>query len=204
MASELSTSRGQRMVIWIIAIVMMVGTLGSFFLFMLPAASTPVKTQAELDYAKQLEEYKKQQAEADRICPSTSVKPIAKVDPVPVPPELTATEQITEVRTEDVVVGDGAEVKAGDCVELFYHGVLASDAKAFQGGDNYATGEAYRSLTSGFVQGFSKGLVGMKVGGERKVFIPAAEGYGERSQGEIPANSDLIFAIKVVGIYVAQ
>lgn len=204
MASELSTSRSQRIIIWVIAIVMTVGTLGSFFLFMLPASTTPVKSQAELDYQKQLADYQKQQAEIEKKCPSTTTKPIAKVDPVPVPPEIAAVDAIPELRSEDVVVGDGAEVKAGDCVELFFHGVLAKDAKAFQGGDNYATGEAYRSLTTQFVPGFSEGLVGMKVGGERKVFIPAAKGYGSQAQGEIPANSDLIFAIKIVGIYTAQ
>lgn len=200
MASELSTTRSQRITIWVIAVVMIVGTLGSFFLFMLPAANTPVKSQAQLDYEKLVA----QQAELEKKCPSTTTKPIAKVDPAPVPPVMTAVESIPELRTEDVVVGDGAEVKSGDCVELFFHGVLAKDSKAFQGGDNYATGDAYRSLTTGFVPGFSEGLVGMKVGGERKVYIPAAKGYGSQAQGEIPANSDLIFAIKVTSIYVAQ
>ncbi len=204
MASEVSTTRSQRLGIWIIAFTMIVGTIGSFFIFMLPAAQTPVKSQAELDYDKQLAEYKKQQEEAEKRCPSPTTKPIAKVDPVPVPPEISAVESIAELRTDDAVAGDGAEVKSGDRVELFYHGVLAKDATAFQGGDNYATGEAYRSLTTGFVPGFSEGLVGMRVGGERIVYIPATKGYGSQAQGEIPANSDLIFAIKVTSIYVAQ
>ena len=96
-------------------------------------------------------------------------------------------------------VGDGAEVKSRRLRGAIFHGVLAKDAKAFPGGDNYATGEAYRSLTTQFVPGFSEGLVGMKVGGA-VVFIPAAKGCnGSQAQGEIPANSDLIFAIKIVG-----
>lgn len=197
MSSEVSTSSTQRVVIWVIAIVMAVGTLGSFFIFMLPGAQTPVKSQAQIDYEKQMAEYKKQM----EACPDTATKPTAKVDPAPTPPEIAPVESISELRTEDVTVGEGQEVKSGDCVELFFHGVLAKDAKAFQGGDNYATATPYRSLTSGFVPGFSKGLEGIKVGGERKIFIPAAQGYGGAAQGEIPANSDLIFAVKVTGIY---
>ncbi len=204
MASELSTTSTQRMIIWLIAIVMTVGTLGSFFLFMLPAANTPVKSQAQIDYEKQMAELQKQQDEANKKCPNVATKPIAKLDPVLVPPAMAPVESVPELKTEDVAVGDGAEVKAGDCVELFYHGVLAKDGKAFLGGDNYATGEAYRSLTTGFVPGFGEGLVGMKVGGERKVYIPAAKAYGDRAQGDIPANSDLIFAIKVTSIFTPQ
>ncbi len=204
MASELSTSRGQRMIIWVIAIVMIVGTLGSFFLFMLPAANKPVKSQAEIDYEKQIEEFKKQQAEVEKRCPTTATKPIAKADPLPVIPEITPVDSVAELRTEDVTVGEGQEVKAGDCIELFYHGVLAKDGKAFEGGDNYTTGEAYRSITTGFVPGFAQGVVGMKVGGERKIYIPAAMAYGDQAQGDIPASADLVFAVRVTGIYTNQ
>lgn len=199
--ADVSTTRSQRMIIWIIAAVMTVGTIGSFFIFMLPAANTPVKSQAQIDYEKQLADAQKAQAEAEKKCPSTSTKPLAKLDPSPTVPTINAVSSVPELKTEDVTVGDGAEVKSGDCVELFYHGVLAKDAKAFQGGDNYSDGTPYRALTTGFVPGFAKGLVGMKVGGERLVYIPSAQAYGSTGSGEIPANADLIFAIRVTGIY---
>lgn len=196
-----STTKTQRIIIWVIAIVMAVGTLGSFFIFLLPSSNVPVKTQAEKDYEKQLAEFQKEQA----ACPAGQVQD-KKVTPAPTPPEVTPTGDITELKTEDVTVGDGAAVKAGDCVELFYHGVLASDAKAFEGGDNYAEGIPYRSRTNGFVPGFATGLVGMKVGGERKIFIPSDQAYGENppTGSNIPANADLVFVVKVVGTFVKE
>ncbi len=199
--ADVSTTRSQRIIIWVIALVMAVGTIGSFFIFMLPSANTPVKTDTEKEYEKQLAEMQKEQ----EACPSGPVSD-KKVDPAPTLPEIAAVESVPELKTEDVTVGDGDEVKAGDCVELFYHGVLAKDAKAFQGGDNYAEAVPYRSRTTGFVPGFAEGLVGMKVGGERKIYIPAAKAYGENppAGGDIPANADLVFAVRVVGKFVKQ
>lgn len=199
--ADVSTTRSQRVIIWVIAIVMAVGTIGSFFIFMLPSANTPVKTDAEKEYERQLAEMQKEQ----ETCPSGPVND-KKLDPLPAVPEITAVESIPELKTEDVTVGEGEDVKAGDCVELLYHGVLAKDAKAFQGGDNYADGIPYRSRTNGFVPGFASGLVGMKVGGERKIYIPAAQAYGENppAGGDIPANADLVFAVRIVGKFVKQ
>jgi FKBP-type peptidyl-prolyl cis-trans isomerase len=194
-----STNKTQRTIIWIIAVVMAVGTLGSFFIFLLPSSNTPVKTQSEKDYEKQLAEFQKEQ----EACPAGQVND-KKITPAPAAPEITPAGDITELRTEDVTVGNGTEVKAGDCVEILYHGVLASDAKAFSGGDNYAEGVPYRARTTGYVPGFAEGLVGMKAGGERKVFIPSDKAYGANPPEGIPANADLVFAIRVVGVYVKQ
>lgn len=192
----MSTNTRQRAGIWIIAVVMAVGTLGSFFIFMLPSSNTPVKSAADKEYERQLAEYQKEQL----LCPTGEVKE-KKIDPLPVVPPLSPTGAITDVRTEDVTVGNGQVVKSGDCIELIYYGVLAKDAKAFSGADSYKDGIPYRSRTTSFVPGMAEGLIGMKVGGERKIFIPAAKAYGEQANGDIPANSDLIFVVRVEGIY---
>jgi len=127
-----------------------------------------------------------------------------KLNPAPTVPQNPTVEAITELKTEDITVGTGAEVKAGDCVDLFFHGTLAKDGKAFQGGSNYAEAIPYRSVTTGFVTGFGNGLVGMKAGGKRRIFIPAAQGYGDQASGEIPANADLIFTVRVIDIVPPQ
>ncbi|MEO5690667.1 MAG: FKBP-type peptidyl-prolyl cis-trans isomerase [Candidatus Saccharimonadales bacterium] len=196
-----STSKAQRMTIWVIAIVMAVGTLGSFFVFMLPSSSTPVQTTEQKDYERQLAEFQKEQ----EACPAGPVEE-KKISPAPTAPEIAAVADVPELRTEDVTVGEGEAVAAGDCVELLYHGVLAVDAKAFQGGDNYAEGVPYRSRTTGFVPGFAEGLVGIKVGGERKIYIPSDKAYAASPPegGDIPANADLVFAVRVIGKYVKQ
>lgn len=193
----MATKTSQRVGIWIIAIVMSVGTLGAFFLPMI-TNDNDAKQAAEIQ--KQLAEYEKQ----EKMCPSTDTKPTTAISPAPTPPEAPKADDVPELKTIDLTVGSGAEVKEGDCVEILFHGTLAKDGKAFQGGSNYAEGTPYRSVTTGFVPGFAKGLVGMKVGGERQVMIPSDQAYGAEAQGEIPANSDLVFTIKLVNIYTAQ
>lgn len=190
----MATRTSQRIGIWIIAIVMSVGTLGAFFapILMNANASKEAAEQQQL-----IDQYEKEMA----ACPSTETVPTKAISPAPVPPEAPALDDIPELKTVDVTVGDGAEVKAGDCVEILFHGTLAKDGKAFAGGDNYADGTPYRSPTTGFVPGFAEGLVGMKVGGERQILIPSDKAYGSQASGEIPADSDLVFAVRVVGIY---
>lgn len=147
--------------------------------------------QQQADLLKQLQE--QQQCTPGEVADK-------KVDPAPAVPSNPVRESIPELSTEDVTVGTGAEVKEGDCVLLFFHGTLAQNGTAFQGGSNYGGGVPYRSTTTGFVPGFANGVVGMNVGGERRIFIPAAQGYGDQASGEIPANSDLIFTVKIVEV----
>lgn len=190
----MATRTSQRIGIWIIAIVMSVGTLGAFFA---PILTNNNAAKEAAEQQKLIEEYQKQMA----VCPNVEEAPTAKVSPSPTPPQAPVLEDVPELKTVDITTGDGATVKPGDCVELFFHGTLAKDGKAFAGGDNYTSGVPYRSATTGFVTGFGEGLVGMKVGGERQIFIPSDKAYGAQANGEIPANSDLVFAVKLVGIY---
>ncbi len=189
----MATPASQRIGIWIIVVVIAIGTVGTYFALVL-GNNNDSKQQEE--YQKQLAEYQKEQAK----CPTGEVADL-KQDPAPTAPASPIYEDIPELKTEDISTGTGAEVKAGDCVVIFYHGTLANNGKAFEGGDNYSSGTPYRALTSGFVPGFAQGLVGMKEGGERRILIPSELGYKDQAQGEIPANSDLIFVVKLVSIY---
>jgi FKBP-type peptidyl-prolyl cis-trans isomerase len=149
---------------------------------------------------KQQESLNDLQSQVDNSQCSPGPADDKKVDPAPAIPANPELGAVSELRTEDLSAGTGREVKEGDCILLFFHGILAKDGKAFNGGSNYDGGIPYRSQTTGFIPGFSKGLNGMKAGGERRIFIPAAEGYGATAQGDIPANSDLIFTVKVVEV----
>lgn len=175
-----------------IVVIMAVGTIGAYFALAL-GNNNDAKQQEE--YQQQLAEYQKQQ----EGCASGDVDEL-RVDPAPVPPSSPTYEDIPELKTEDITVGEGEEVKSGDCVVIFYHGTLATNGTAFQGGDNYAGGVPYRAKTTGFVPGFATGLVGMKAGGERRILIPSDQAYGDQEQGDIPANSDLVFVVKLVEI----
>jgi FKBP-type peptidyl-prolyl cis-trans isomerase len=103
--------------------------------------------------------------------------------------------EITELRYEDSVVGDGDTVLAGDTVTIHYTGALASDGTIF---DSSIGGEPATFPLDNLIVGWQEGIPGMKVGGTRRLYIPAALGYGEAGSGSaIPPNSDLIFDIEL-------
>jgi peptidylprolyl isomerase len=100
----------------------------------------------------------------------------------------------------DLEPGQGEAVKAGDVVEVRYVGKLKADGKQFD--SNYGGKPPLRFEVGArtVVAGFDDGVLGMKPGGKRKLYIPAALGYGARATGSIPANSDLVFEVELIGI----
>lgn len=105
---------------------------------------------------------------------------------------------VTSLETTDLTPGTGAEAKAGDCLVMKYYGTLASDGTFFDG--NFDKDQALQfTLGKGqVIQGWDQGLVGMKVGGTRRLVIPASLAYGSQSpSAAIPANSDLVFVVKL-------
>lgn len=112
---------------------------------------------------------------------------------------LDASGNIDTMIIDDVVVGEGDEVVAGDTVSVHYIGTL-QDGQQFD--NSYTKGTPF-SFTIGegrVIKGWEQGLVGMKVGGQRILVIPAELAYGANAIGPIPANSTLVFAIELIGI----
>jgi hypothetical protein len=103
------------------------------------------------------------------------------------------------VKIIDVALGSGTAAASGDKVSVFYTGWLAADGTQFD--SNRTSGTPLRSpLQSGsLIDGFVEGVIGMKPGGIRDVFIPAVKGYGAAgSPPKIPPNADLVFEIKLL------
>lgn len=120
----------------------------------------------------------------------------AKPIPVPDLPVVKKTELEGGLIVEDLKIGEGYEVKPGGAVVAFYHGTLKADGKKFDSA--YDRGEPAAFPLTGVIPGWQKGVPGMKVGGIRRLTIPAALGYGEQGAGaDIPPNSDLVFVIEV-------
>lgn len=95
----------------------------------------------------------------------------------------------------DVKVGDGTEAKAGDSVTVSYVGTL-------QDGSTFDQNKSF-NFTLGVgqvIQGWDKGILGMKVGGERKLVIPPGLAYGSQAVGSIPPNSTLLFDVKLLDV----
>ncbi|KAI1279139.1 hypothetical protein F5Y07DRAFT_397231 [Xylaria sp. FL0933] len=102
------------------------------------------------------------------------------------------------VTVDDRKLGTGRVVKKGNRVEVRYIGKLA-DGKVF---DSNKKGKpfSFKAGTGEVIKGWDIGVQGMSVGGERRLTIPAHLAYGSKAQPGIPANSQLIFDIKLLGI----
>merc|ERR1719500_1747098 len=100
------------------------------------------------------------------------------------------------IQIEDLHEGSGQEVKAGNTVGMFYSGRLASNNKKF---DSCLSGPPFKfKLGKGeVIKGWDLGVLGIKVGGKRRLTIPPKFAYGQNgAPPDIPPNSTLIFEIE--------
>jgi FKBP-type peptidyl-prolyl cis-trans isomerase len=102
----------------------------------------------------------------------------------------------TTLQIEDITVGTGATVVAGDTVTVRYVGTFL-DGRVFDPGTNPIT---FRVGASQVIPGFEQGMVGMKVGGKRRLTIPSALAYGAAGAGPIPPNTPIRFEVELVSI----
>lgn len=108
--------------------------------------------------------------------------------------------EITELKITDDVEGTGAEVTAGATVKAHYTGVVAESGEQFD--SSWERGEPSEFSLNQVIQGWSEGLVGMKVGGRRTLVIPAEMAYGDSPpQGSnIPPGAALVFTVDMAGV----
>lgn len=106
----------------------------------------------------------------------------------------------TELLIEDTVIGTGEEAKIGDTVEVHYTGTLEDGSKFDSSKDR---GQSF-SFTIGegrVIEGWEKGVPGMKIGGTRMLNIPSDMAYGENGiPGAIPGGATLIFEVELISI----
>ena len=97
----------------------------------------------------------------------------------------------------DLVVGTGATAVSGSSVTVTYTGWLYDTGKPNGKGTQFESGTIpFVVGGNGVIQGFSQGVLGMKVGGQRRVIIPPALAYGSQSpSASIPPNATLVFEI---------
>lgn len=101
---------------------------------------------------------------------------------------------------QDLVVGDGAEVSAGQVAEVHYTGWLVDGTKFDSSVDRGQT-FSFPVGAGMVIQGWDIGVAGMKVGGKRRLTIPAELGYGDRGAGGvIPPGATLVFEVELIGI----
>ncbi|HEU4966590.1 MAG TPA: FKBP-type peptidyl-prolyl cis-trans isomerase [Candidatus Saccharimonadales bacterium] len=112
---------------------------------------------------------------------------------------FTPVQNVPELQIIDIKEGTGETVPQGATITAHYTGALAASGVIFQSSHDF--GEAITFPLSGVIAGWTQGVPGMKVGGVRRLVIPAAQAYGAHSPSpSIPANSDLVFDIELVAI----
>ena len=105
----------------------------------------------------------------------------------------------TELVIEDLTVGDGVEAKTGDTVSAHYVGVAHSTGEEFDASWTRGAPLDFRLGVGQVIKGWDDGIVGMKVGGRRKLTIPADLAYGDRGAGgAIKPGETLIFVVDLV------
>ncbi|HEX8979821.1 MAG TPA: FKBP-type peptidyl-prolyl cis-trans isomerase [Parasulfuritortus sp.] len=107
---------------------------------------------------------------------------------------------MAELIIEEITVGEGDEAQAGQTVSVHYTGWLTDGTKFDSSKDrnepfDFPLGRGY------VIQGWDKGVAGMKVGGRRKLTIPPEMGYGARGAGGvIPPNATLVFEVELLAV----
>ncbi|MFC5723182.1 FKBP-type peptidyl-prolyl cis-trans isomerase [Streptomyces gamaensis] len=108
----------------------------------------------------------------------------------------------TDLEITEVWEGEGQVAKAGDFVQVHYVGVAFSTGEEFDASWNRNRPLEFQLGARQVIEGWDRGIQGMKVGGRRKLVIPAHLAYGERGAGGgvIAPGETLIFVCDLMGI----
>lgn len=113
---------------------------------------------------------------------------------------FTPISHIDKLEAQDLKAGTGEVVKPGDTVTVDYTGAVAATGVIFQ--SSLDTGQPATFGLDQVIKGWTDGIPGMKVGGERRLLIPAALAYGGNppAGSGIPVNADLVFDVTLHSI----
>ena len=142
-----------------------------------------------------------QQPQVPPVDSSTQPETPAAEAPAPTQaPPGPKSEDVTELKIEDIKKGTGAEAKAGDTVTVHYTGWL-TDGTKFDSSLDSGQPFSFPLGAGRVISGWDEGVVGMKVGGKRRLTIPPAMAYGEQgSPPVIPPNATLVFDVELLGV----
>jgi peptidylprolyl isomerase len=100
----------------------------------------------------------------------------------------------------DLVIGKGPMPKVGQTISVLYTGRLSNgtvfDSTGSRNNEPFETPIGVGQV----IKGWDEGMLGMRVGGKRRLTIPPALGYGSEAQGPIPPNSTLIFDVTLLAV----
>lgn len=196
----MATQRAQRIGIWIIAIVLTVGTLAGFIAIILQPKNQATD-QAKLSaltaqyQAAQNDYQKKVNAQTADL----TTKYFAEFNQYSSLPAPFNKADVTSLTTKDLKIGDGAVITSTSTFSAYYIGWNPSGV-VFDGSISGSSLKAPFTVSpGGVIAGWSEGTVGMKVGGVRELSIPSDKAYGATGSGTtIPPNTPLKFVIMII------
>ena len=107
----------------------------------------------------------------------------------------------TDLEVTDLAVGDGEEARAGSTVSVHYVGIAHSTGEEFDASYNRGEPLQFRLGVGQVISGWDNGVLGMKVGGRRRLVIPAHQAYGDRGAGGVIGPGEtLIFVVDLVDV----
>ena len=104
----------------------------------------------------------------------------------------------TDLVITDLIVGTGAEAKAGDTVDVHYVGVEFDSGEQFD--SSWDRGESISYPLAGLIAGWQEGIPGMQVGGRRQLIIPPELAYGPAGGGHRLSGKTLVFVIDLLAV----
>ncbi len=187
----MATPTSQRIGIWIIAVVLTLGTLGSFLVMALS-----VQNQSS-DKATIQKEYSQYQTAIAAQTKELSDKYYTTFNQYVYLPAAFTAADVTKLTTNDLKVGDGEVLTSTTAYNAYYIGWNPKGV-VFDG--SISNGALKAPLAGGnLIAGWNEGVVGMKIGGVRELSIPSDKAYGATGSGDnIPANTPIKFVVMVI------
>ncbi|HET7629763.1 MAG TPA: FKBP-type peptidyl-prolyl cis-trans isomerase [Candidatus Saccharimonadales bacterium] len=180
----MATKTSQRVFIWVIAIVLTIGTIGTYAALVLGAQN---QNSQAVEQQQLIEQYKQQIYAANLPLDGYQAKPFN-------------AKSVDSLETTDLKSGHGPVAKPSDKLTVSYFG-WTPDGKIFDSSNKKdGSGQAFSFTPSqgGAIEGWVKGVPGMQVGGVRQLTIPADLAYGSAgSPPLIPASTPLKFIVRL-------
>ena len=192
----MATPKSQRIGIWVIAVVMLVGTVGGFAAMILEGNNYKADQDKQ---NKLLEEYKKQQDEQEKRAKGLSSVYYPQFKEYQAAPAVFDVNVGDTVSSRDLKVGEGEEITNETKYEAYYIG-WNPKGKSF---DSSFDGESLKAPIDtsqiSLIEGWNEGVKGMKVGGIREMTLPSDKAYGEQGGGDdIPPNTPIKFIVMII------
>ncbi len=200
----MATKQSQRIGIWVIAVALTVGTLGGFLVMVL-APKNQASDQArfeelQTEYQAEYATYQgKVEAQNNELAKKLSKEYYDTFKQYEKNPKKFNADDVKDLKKKDLKKGDGKKLTDESTFTAYYIG-WNPKGKVFDSSfDKQSLKVPIEAAPGGVIEGWTKGVDGMKIGGVREVTIPADLAYGSQSQGDdIPADTPLKFIIMVI------